>query len=76
MPPDDKCDRPLTLRLPVKDGAKIKAATERVKARKVSSSEGELIRALAQVRLDWQMFLPKFTAYLNEFPDGRELRWK
>lgn len=76
LPLDDKCDRPLTLRLPNKDEAKIKATVQRVKARKVSSSEGELMRALAQVQLDWAVFLPDFLAYLTEFPDGRELRWK
>jgi hypothetical protein len=76
LPADDKCDRPLTLRLLTEDVEKIKAVAKRVKARKVPSSEGELIRAVAHVKLDWALFLPKLTVYLTEFPDGRELRWK
>lgn len=76
LPPDDQCNIALTLRLPLKDEAKVKAVAQRIKARKVSTSEGELIRALAHVQRDWKLFLPEFTAYLSEFPDGRELRWK
>lgn len=76
LPPEDKCDIPLTLRLPGKDDGRIKAMAKRLKARGVPTSEGELVRALAHVKLDWKLFLPKFTAYLTEFPDGRELRWK
>ena len=76
LPLEDACDRPLTLRLPLKDDEKIKAVTQRLKARKVATSEGELIRAVAHVKLDWKHFLPEFVAYLTEFPDGRELRWK
>ena len=76
LPPDDECTIPLTLRLLTADVEKIKAVAKRVKARKVPSSEGELIRAVSQVKLDWALFLPKLTAYLTEFPDGRELRWK
>lgn len=76
LPPDDACDRPLTLRLPTADVEKLQRVTSTLKARKISSSEAELIRALAQYRLDWSRFTAAFVSYLHEFPDGRELRWK
>lgn len=76
LPADDSCDRPLTLRLPNVDVAKLEAVVKTLKARQIASSEAELLRAVAQYRLDWNRFVPSFVDYLLEFPDGRELRWK
>lgn len=76
LPADDSCNLPLTLRLPTVDVEKLEAVVKSLKARRISSSEAELLRALAQYRLDWALFVPAFVSYLTEFPDGRELRWK
>lgn len=76
LPADDICDRPLTLRLPTEDVEKLEAVVKTLKGRNVLTSEAELLRALAQYRLDWAKFAPAFVNYLSEFPDGRELRWK
>jgi len=76
LPAEDTCDRPLTLRLPAKDQGKLQSVRRRIESREVASSEAELVRALAQHQLDWSRFAPKLVAYLTEFPDGRELRWK
>ncbi len=76
LPPDDACDRPLTLRLPNDDVRKLGHVAKTLKARGVPSSEAELVRALTHHRLDWAKFAPKFVGYLHDYPDGRELRWK
>ncbi|MDP1581226.1 MAG: hypothetical protein Q8M02_13205 [Candidatus Didemnitutus sp.] len=76
LPADDACDLPLTLRLPDADKQKLKDVTARIKRRGVPSGEAELVRALAHLQRHWPDFAPELIDYLNDFPDGRALRWK